>query len=358
MRRVSQSLAWRLWRGELGFAGSFLRTVLLPLSGVWRLVTWVRNRRYDRKPPMPVDGVTVVSVGNLAVGGTGKTPFTSWVVGAVSAAGHRPSIVLRGYGRDEVMLHRAWTPTTPVIARSDRRAACAEARLQGADVVVLDDGFQHRRLARTLDIVLLAVEDPFPGPLLPRGPYREPPDALSRADIIVLTRRQATEAQARELEAHVGAFLPDGTPTTASVHLTPGALRNLTSTGMQDPIMVRDPLVVTAVARPHAVLEDARRRTGAGAELMAFEDHHEFSKAETREIRARAGDRTILVTEKDAVKLIPFATTLGDVAVMSQELRWDWGEKAVRARITGAMAGDGAGRRGVEPTPSDRSGDP
>jgi tetraacyldisaccharide 4'-kinase len=229
-----------------------------------------------------------------------------------------------------------------VIAGRDRRAAADEARVQGADVVVLDDGFQHRRLARTLDVVLLAVEDPFPGPVLPRGPYREPAGALARADIIVFTRRKATQAQARELEGRVRRLLSDVAPATASVHLAPGSLRTMTHTGMTDPVAVRDPLVVTAVARPHAVLEDARRRTGSGAELMAFEDHHEFSEAETRAIRSRAGERAILITEKDAVKLAPFAPFLGEVAVMTQELRWDWGEQAVLDRIMQAVTHAGS----------------
>ena len=109
-----------------------------------------------------------------------------------------PALLLSGYGTDEVLLHRSWNPSVPVLADPDRVAGARRAVRDGASTVVVDDGFQHRRLARDLDIVLLSVEDPFPGGVLPVGPYREPAESLARAHAIVLTRRGASIEAARE----------------------------------------------------------------------------------------------------------------------------------------------------------------
>lgn len=356
MRGGLTRFARRWWAGGYGLAGALVSVALLPVSALWRAGMAVRNRRFDRGGSRGVAGAWVVSVGNLGVGGTGKTPFASWAAQVLAAdGGYRPSLLLRGYGTDEVLLHRSWTPDFPVVAMPDRVAGVGRAVEKGATAVVLDDGFQHRRLARDVDLVLMAVEDPWPVRVLPRGPYREPARALRRADAIVLTRRSASRDDA-EARAAAMAALPGlrpgavrGCVRIASVELEP--LRGgdpAPATALPNPgrPWVRA-LALTAIARPESFREDVEHHTGAEVELMAFGDHHEFSEADAQAARLRAGGRPLVVTEKDAVKLRGLAAELGETWVLRQRLTWDWGEPDVRALICGAGGGatDAPGHR-------------
>ena len=343
-----QTFARRWWSGQLGLSGGLLGVLLAPLSGIWRGVTHLRNLRYDRGGVRSIEGLTVVSVGNLAVGGTGKTPVASWVAVALEGAGARPALLLRGYGRDEALLHRVWTPELPVYTVADRVEGAREAAQAGADVVVLDDGFQHRRLARALDIVLLAVEDRFPGRALPCGPYREGPGSLRRASAVVLTRRSASPVAARDLEARVRghrAVAPE--LVTASVQLSSRSLVALADFARTDgapggshgsilePSGPLDaPLVVAAVARPHQVLRDVALLSTGAPELLSFSDHHDFTETDAARIRERAGRRPLVISQKDAVKLRDFLDVLGETWVLSETLDWDWGEEDIRRLLS------------------------
>ena len=316
MNAAIQRLARRLWSGDAGLAGGLLSILLLPAEWVWRCAVSLRNRRLDRTTPIAVEGLRVISVGNLAVGGTGKTPIASWLVDTARGMGARPSILHGGYGQDEPMLHRRWTPDVPVIVERDRVAGGRRAVEQGADVAVLDDGFQHRRMARDLDLVVLAAEDAFPGPLLPRGPYREPATSLARADAIVISRRQATEEAAAALAGRVRALVP-GVPVLGSVHLGTAGLRPLSppapatarpvSTEAVEAVEAMEAveaveavevptldgaLVLTAVGRPDAVRHDVSQVVGGEVSLRSYADHHDFSRADVRDARRRAGSRT------------------------------------------------------------------
>lgn len=367
-----ERFAWRMWQGEAGWPGKLARLALLPLEGAWRLATRARNRRYDRTGGVRVEGLDVISVGNLAVGGTGKTPVSAWVVEALDGFSGEPALLLRGYGDDEVRLHRHWSPAVPVMVGADRVAAARRAREAGAAIAVLDDGFQHRRLARSLDVVLLAAGDPVPGAVLPRGPYREPFGALRRADVMVVTRRtepaEAARAVAEDLRA--AGYLTSGA-ITAGVRLVAtdvvplgayGSASAGRSTSAEGPTSAdgsappppeaasspapRVPaddandeaapdraLVATAIARSDAFFRDVEALTGATCQLLAFSDHHDFTVADARSIREEAGERPVYVTEKDAIKLAEHATLLGDVRVVRQGLSWDWGEAEVRRRL-------------------------
>jgi tetraacyldisaccharide 4'-kinase len=293
------------------------------------VVAW-RNRRYDVRGAVHVDRLWVVSVGNLSVGGTGKTPLAAWAVRLLTGAGMPTTIVARGYGEDELLLHRRWNGDVPVVARADRVAAARSARENGAAAVVLDDGFQHRRCARDVDIVLLAAEDGLPGRMLPRGPFREPLSALVRADGVVVTRRTATAEEARALAEAVAREHPH--LVVGIVALLPGAWQDLGRRARRPP--TPPTMAVAAVARPDAFAVQVRRATGGDVELMAFPDHHDFDEVDARTVRARAGSRTIVVTEKDAVKLERFAALLSPVRVMVLALVWEEGEGSVTDLIT------------------------
>lgn len=355
-----QRLGRRLWAGDLGVWGGPLSVLLGPLSGLWRLVTGFRNRRFDRRGGYAVEGLAVVSVGNLAVGATGKTPVTSWVATRLAELGARPAIVLRGYGRDEALLHRRWTPEIPVLVGQDRVVTAVKARQADVDVVVLDDGFQHRRLERALDLVLLAVEDPLHGRVLPRGPYREPFSSLRRATMVVLTRRTASLEEARRFAAALGRVqtVPEGI-VAACVRLAPDGLHSLAGDRTAAVAgRLRAPVVLTAVGRPDGFRREVEAMTGGGVELLDYPDHHEFTVEEARAARERAGIRPIVVTEKDAVKLRAFESVLGEVWVVGQRLVWDWGEDAVRALVAGVARAvpRSLARSTRNPVPGDRDG--
>ncbi|HSJ32130.1 MAG TPA: tetraacyldisaccharide 4'-kinase, partial [Longimicrobiales bacterium] len=188
-----EGLARRWWAGELGVAGTALDVALAPAEAAYRLGVSLRNRAYDRSMIASTEAsLPVVSIGNIAVGGTGKTPFTSWLARRLAQRGQKPAIVHGGYAEDEPELHRTWTPDIAVFVDRDRVHAAAQAHAARATVVLLDDAFQHRRLRRDLDIVLISAErwsDTVR--LLPRGAWREPPAALARADVIVCVRKTA-----------------------------------------------------------------------------------------------------------------------------------------------------------------------
>ena len=385
MRAAVERFAWRMWRDEAGWPGRITRILLLPLEGVWRLATSVRNRRWDRSGGTRIPGLTVVSVGNLAAGGTGKTPMSAWVAGTLAEADARPAVLLRGYGEDEIRLHRRWNPRIPVVAGADRVEGARRAREEGARTAVLDDGFQHRRLHRTVDLVLLAAADPVPGPVLPRGPYREPPRALRRADVVVITRRSEDRATARAVvERLERAGVLSGTATTAGLRLAPAGTVALEDFAAEDGAASGGvaggvaaaggdadgggtadsgggsvgsgttaeasrgerragvdengegspgALAVTAIARPEAFRRDVEALTGTVTELDAYPDHHVFDADDARRIRSRAAGRAVFVTEKDAVKLVAHRELLPPVRVVLQRLEWDWGEEEVRRRL-------------------------
>ena len=168
--------------------------LFVPAEALYRRAVILRNHCYDLGfLPETESGIPIISVGNLTVGGTGKTPVASWLIDRLTTMGHRPALVTRVTARSPALR-----------ASESRRAgsgpeveAVAQAMREGAESrPFLDDGFQHRAAKRNVDIVLLAAEQGAEGPLLPRGRFREPLSALSRADAIVITRKVATQDEA------------------------------------------------------------------------------------------------------------------------------------------------------------------
>ena len=297
-RTVEAGLGW-VWEASTPPAAAAGLT-LAPLEMVFRVAVALRNRRFDTGgAPMRSTGVPVVSVGNLAVGGTGKTPFAAWLAAWFLRRGVMPGIVAHDHGFDEVLLHREWNPDAPVAA--DRRRARAAAALveREARVLILDDGFQHRTLSRDLDLVLVSAEHPTPVRLLPRGPYREPERALRRAGGVIVTRRtasfRAARRRARALEvAHAR--------RSALVSLRFSRWTDLAGAGARAPKGAV--LALSGIARPwefHGLLQ--REAPELEIESMTFGDHHRYSAADIAGIARRARGRPVVTTAKDAVKL-------------------------------------------------------
>ncbi|TVP55290.1 MAG: hypothetical protein EA351_11125 [Gemmatimonadales bacterium] len=299
------------WSGESSRLVSALLSIFgAPLSVLFATGVRIRNVLYDRgairtkPPPIPV-----ISVGNLAVGGTGKTPVSRWLVELLLARGQSPAIVSRGFGEDELLLHRRWHPDIPVIRAPRRIEGVRAAAARGCTVAVVDDGFQHRALGRSLDLVLLSPAHPLPIRLLPRGPFREPLRSLRRAHgVLVTVKSPAENATADRLLDEVRS-LP-GHPPARLLTLLPGSwcdLRGAPASAPDGPL-----LALTSVAQPGSFVSLVRARglhSGSegdeGVELLAFPDHHPYTSEELSQILETAGDRMVVTTEKDAVKLIP-----------------------------------------------------
>ncbi|GLC27195.1 tetraacyldisaccharide 4'-kinase [Roseisolibacter agri] len=340
-------LAERVWYGD-DVAAGVARAALAPLSMLFRAGVATRGALYDRglsathALPLPA-----ISVGNLTVGGTGKTPVAAWIARTLRERGARPAIVLRGVGDDESRVHALLNPDVPVVVAPDRVAGTEQARALGADVVVLDDAFQHRRAARTVDLVLLAAERGLRhARLLPAGPYREGLDALGRASVVVVTRKSTSRAEADALLAALAARAPGA--GHALVHLAPHELRawedhagTAERGGAADVTALAGArvLAVSGIGDPRA-FESQLRAAGAEVVTAAFADHHAYTAADvdTLVARARAVDR-VVCTLKDAVKLGPLwprgAPTLWYV---SQRVTVERGERVLEDSLGRLLA--------------------
>src|SRR5689334_17316720 len=138
----------RIWFGEDGPARA-VRAALVPAERVFAGLSGLRTLLYDAGwVKGRVASIPVVSVGNINVGGSGKTPIAAWIARWLSDHGGHPAIVMRGYGEDEPLVHRTVNPDIAVVTGADRAAAVDEAASRGSDIAVLDDGFQHRQLQR------------------------------------------------------------------------------------------------------------------------------------------------------------------------------------------------------------------
>jgi tetraacyldisaccharide 4'-kinase len=270
----------------------------------------------------------VVSIGNVAAGGAGKTPFVRWLAGELLARGLKPGILTRGYGRqgrglvivsdgegrlapvaasgDEPTLLARALPRVPIVADASRRRAARRLLEIAPDtsVLLLDDGFSHVGLARDADVVLLDATDPDAGgALLPAGRLREPLDALARADLIVVTKsEQADPAPAAALAARHA----PGVPVFRAVTEVTGVFDG--HGGVVRPEHLPGPTVVAVagLARPEAFAATLASLGIGPAAFLSFRDHIRYGAVEIGRIAraaAETGATAVLATEKDAVKL-------------------------------------------------------
>lgn len=289
-----------------------------------------RNALYDRglREVVKLPGV-VVSVGNIAVGGTGKTPLVIALAKSLAKRGDRPAILTRGYKSglakrdnmvllnggihlapranqgsfglpDEARMQSVELPDVPVICGADRVAAARRwLSTPGIELPthwLLDDGFQHRRLARDLDIVLLDATTPFAGGhLLPAGRLREPPNALARAGAIIFTRAGAGHPSA-STKAEVSKLAPDA--QFAAARFETSTPRPLPGTGLTfDAARHAPSLLLAGIARPEPLLAELRAQGVTLADHYLVPDHAPFDAAEAR--RRAESAASVLTTAKD-----------------------------------------------------------
>ena len=295
-----------IWYGA-GLGARVARAALAPASWIFRAGVALRAWRFARTPGAEQEPlIPALSVGNITVGGTGKTPVAAWAAEALLARGASPAIVMRGYGGDEPLVHLRLNPRAPVIVDADRVHGAARARDAGADCIILDDAFQHRRIARVSDWVLISAErwrDDLR--LLPAGPLREPLAALARADILIVTRKSASCAEADAIADRLSAQFPH--LGVAICHLSLESVVDV-RTGDRHPVTWlagRRVVAAAAVGEPLAFFAQLHG-VGARVEERMFRDHHAFSAGDVSELVAAADRRAgVVCTLKDAVKLAP-----------------------------------------------------
>lgn len=290
-----------------------VRRALYPFERAYGAIMGARDMLYEAGwLHSETPALTTISVGNLSVGGTGKTPIAAWIADGLAARGARPVVVLRGYGDDEPQVHRVLNPRIPVIVDSDRVAAIKRAAAEGANVAVLDDAFQHRRARRNADVVLVSADMWTTNDrLIPAGPWREPLSALDRATLIVVTRKAASDATVEAVHESLVRAVPN--VPRVSVRLEPSALVSVGTLAEQSegpaetmPVSAlagADVHVLVGIADPHAFVSQLEA-LGARVVPTIYPDHHPFDAGEVERFVATLGPNSWAVcTLKDAVKL-------------------------------------------------------
>ncbi|GAV20798.1 tetraacyldisaccharide 4'-kinase [Mariprofundus micogutta] len=279
----------------------------LPLRLIEPVYSAISNRHLRQRaaqtvqPPLPL-----ISVGNITAGGSGKTPFVLWLAAALQKKGFKPVIICRGDGGnnskprivesnmsaldvgDEARMLAELASNT-VIVGSDRVAASQIAKDFG-NIIILDDGFQYRHLARVCDIVLIPAEGIGNGHRIPAGPLREAVTALSRSDLIVRTGSRAALQQCEKISP------------AQEWHwfCETGDLIDAMDSGAEPPDTV---YAATSIARPERFLNSLSASGLRVSGHVIFPDHHQFTRQEIDQLQTK---EHVAITEKDAVKLKPF----------------------------------------------------
>ena len=310
-----------------GGAVPVVRGILWVLSQVYRFLLVIRAGCY-KSGVLKCHrlSVPVVSVGNLTIGGVGKTPLVSFIAQAVKEKGSRPVILTRGYmatealdqgqNSDEAAMLRVQL-NIPVLAGVDRiKNARMFLETGGADVFLLDDGFQHWRLARAIDIVAVDATNPWGnGHFLPRGILRESKKALSRADIFVLTKSDLGRERLTGIRSDLTAVNPKALIVEA-IH-EPVGFSDLRLKSDLDLESIRGQKVATvcSIGSPNSFIKTLVELETDIDGHFAFMDHHIYCAKDIEDVVRLCQERgvaTVMTTEKDAVKFGPFMSMLPD----------------------------------------------
>lgn len=320
----------RVMSGEdRGVGASVLRGALAVAEPFYAGAMDVRNWAYDRQllksHPLPRP---TISVGNITTGGTGKTPVVRFLAEQFIARSMRPAILMRGYrgketgGSDEErMLAGTLGPAATIVANPDRLlgATTAMASKPQPDVFLLDDAFQHRRVKRDFDLVLLDAVEPYGfGHVLPRGLMREKLHGMRRADAVIITRSdQATSQQLQMAQTKLRRWIPVG-----SVYFAKHAIGGLRSAALNasdaadvklSELSQRRYFAFAGIANPAALQRQLASIAGQQAGFRSLPDHHAYSAAELASLERDAeftGAQMLVTTEKDWVKIRPLAASI------------------------------------------------
>ncbi len=306
----------------------------------------IRNELYDRGwLAVHTAAVPVVAVGNLTVGGTGKTPTVVFLARWFRRRDMRVAILSRGYGagadgrNDEARELETKLDDVPHLQEPDR-VASSQIAIDELDmqVLLLDDGFQHRRIARQLDIVLLDATNPFGyDHWLPRGLLRESPRSLRRAHVVMLTRCDlVTTQRLAEIRARVQRFAPN--VTWVETEHSPAVLKN--ASGQLKPIddlSGKRCFVFCGIGNPEAFYDTVRRRGAEIVETQTFPDHYEFKAADlaslSRQVESNSNIEMVLCTGKDLAKLHIDQLGLRPLFAVDIELTIRLGREALEERL-------------------------
>src|SRR3989338_9094711 len=319
-----------------GFPAGLIKIVLWIFSSVYGFVVtillWTYSqgvfKRHDFKK-------RVISIGNITLGGAGKTPLVEWIARRLQEKKLKPAILTRGYmnesaiASDEAtMLAVSLGKDIPVIAGANRiKSAQQILNKQSVDAFVLDDGFQHWRVARDLDIVLINCSNPFGnGYLFPRGILREPKSSLRRADVFVLTKVDIGKLNVDKIKLELAKQNPRAL-IVETIH-QPGGLVDLLKSNEVQPLSFlkqRQICAFSSIADPSSFLHALSSLGATVKKHFAYLDHHVYSENDILEIlRACEHEqiKTIVPTQKDAVKLNLFLNLFKhDVSLLSLKIQ-------------------------------------
>jgi tetraacyldisaccharide 4'-kinase len=317
--RTREEAFLRLIRGESRGPWAFAARLGLEVASAgYRAAVAARNTGYDRgwlqvrRAPVPV-----VSVGNLTLGGTGKTPMVEWVARWYRRSGLRVAVLSRGYGRDrdgdsevndEAMVLEHNLPDVPHLQDPDRaKAAGLAVEELGSELLVLDDGFQHRRLARDLDMVMLDALDPFGlGRLFPRGLLREPVGALRRAGLVVISRADLVSSSTLGTIRDWAERAAGGLRWVHTRHAPVGLIAWGVEAEPVEGLNGRRVAAFCGIGNPEGFRRTAAPLCGEVVGFRAFPDHHAYNAGDVAEVTRWAresGAELVLTTQKDLVKL-------------------------------------------------------
>ncbi len=303
-----------------------------------------RARRLQERLAMDC-GLPVISVGNITAGGTGKTPLTQWIVRALQAVGHSPMIALRGHkgaeNADEVLEHRAGLPGIVLAVGANRAQRIASMRVNNSacDVVVLDDGFQHRQLRRDCDIVLIDSTRPaLDDDLLPLGWLREPALSLRRATGVIVTRALKVDDdlsdQITKLHGQV--------PLAFCQHSWTG-LEGIEDGAVHEVSWLKRKRVAVwaGIGNPRAIVEQTESVAAAVVDVARLVDHASWNAPKVARLAQRAeqaGADAILVTPKDWIKIAPLGVKTALPLVRPRlAIEFLQGEHEVREQLARAI---------------------